>query len=87
MQFKRRVPASVKAYAAACGEGEVQPGRMFIFETSTMMLPHYVINLPTNAIGAVRVVLKTCEPVCKRWSTKFVHRLMRLLQIHRCILA
>ena len=33
---------------AACAQGEVQPGRMFIFETGTMMLPHYVINFPTK---------------------------------------
>ena len=48
LQFKRRFPANFKAYAAACAEGEVQPGRMFIFETGTMMLPHYVINFPTK---------------------------------------
>ena len=48
LQFKQRFPANFKAYAVACAQGEVQPGRMFVFETGAMMLPHYVINFPTK---------------------------------------
>lgn len=48
LQFKNRFPDNFKAYAAACKQGEVQPGRMFVFETGTMTLPRYVINFPTK---------------------------------------
>ena len=32
LQFKKRFPQNFKKYRAACERGEVQPGRMFIFE-------------------------------------------------------
>ena len=33
LAFKRRFPDNFKAYRAACDRGELQPGRMFVFET------------------------------------------------------
>ncbi len=33
LQFKNAFPENFKAYAAACRREEVQPGRMFVFET------------------------------------------------------
>ena len=47
LAFKRRFPANFKAYKAACDWGEVEPGRMFVFETDELM-PRYVINFPTK---------------------------------------
>ena len=35
LQFKNAYPDNFKAYAAACQRGEVQPGRMFVFETGS----------------------------------------------------
>ena len=45
--FKRRFPANFKAYKAACDWGEVEPGRMFVFDTDELM-PRYIINFPTK---------------------------------------
>lgn len=48
LQFKNAFPLNFKAYAAACNREEVQPGRMFVFETGTMTNPKYIINFPTK---------------------------------------
>lgn len=48
LQFKRRFPENFLAYAAACQRQEVQPGRMFVFDTGRLTLPHYIINFPTK---------------------------------------
>jgi O-acetyl-ADP-ribose deacetylase (regulator of RNase III) len=47
LQFKNAFPANFKAYAAACKQEEVQPGRMFVFSTSKFK-PRYIINFPTK---------------------------------------
>lgn len=48
LQFKKAFPQNFKAYAAACKNEEVQPGRMFVFETGQLTYPHYIINFPTK---------------------------------------
>ena len=48
LQFKKAWPENFKAYEAACKRGEVQPGRMFVFETGRLMPPRYIINFPTK---------------------------------------
>ena len=48
LQFKRAFPENFKAYAEACRRTEVQPGRMFVFETGELANPHYIINFPTK---------------------------------------
>jgi O-acetyl-ADP-ribose deacetylase (regulator of RNase III) len=48
LQFKQAYPANFEAYARACKQGEVQPGRMFIHRTGMMMNPRYIINFPTK---------------------------------------
>lgn len=48
LQFKQVFPANFKAYAAACKREEVQPGRMFVFDTGALTPPRYVINFPTK---------------------------------------
>ena len=48
LQFKEAFPENFKAYAAACQRGEVQPGRMFVFETGQLTPPRYIINFPTK---------------------------------------
>jgi O-acetyl-ADP-ribose deacetylase (regulator of RNase III) len=48
LQFKNRFPLNFKAYKAACDREEVQPGRMFVFETGTLTPPRYIINFPTK---------------------------------------
>jgi O-acetyl-ADP-ribose deacetylase (regulator of RNase III) len=48
LQFKRAFPANFEAYALACRQDEVQPGRMFAFETGFLGNPRYIINFPTK---------------------------------------
>lgn len=48
LQFKNAFPVNFKAYEAACKRDEVQPGKMFVFETGTFTNPKYIINFPTK---------------------------------------
>lgn len=48
LQFKNTYPDNFKAYAAACKLNEVQPGRMFVYETGRLTNPRFVINFPTK---------------------------------------
>lgn len=48
LQFKNVFPDNFKAYEAACKIQEVQPGRMFVFETGQLTPPRFIINFPTK---------------------------------------
>jgi O-acetyl-ADP-ribose deacetylase (regulator of RNase III) len=48
LQFKKAFPENFESYAAACKRNEVQPGRMFVFETGQLTNPRYIINFPTK---------------------------------------
>jgi len=48
LQFKQAYPANFRAYEAACRRGEVQLGRMFVFETGLLGQPRFIINFPTK---------------------------------------
>ena len=48
LQFKNAFPENFKVYAKACQREEVQPGRMFVFETGRLTNPRYIINFPTK---------------------------------------
>ena len=48
LQFKRAFPDNFKAYAARCKRDQIQPGRVFVFETGTIVPPRYIINFPTK---------------------------------------
>jgi O-acetyl-ADP-ribose deacetylase (regulator of RNase III) len=48
LQFKNIFPENFRAYAAACQRGEVQPGRMFVFDTGQLTQPRFIINFPTK---------------------------------------
>ena len=48
LQFKQAFPENFEAYRRACEKSEVQPGRMFVFESKTMLGPKYIINFPTK---------------------------------------
>lgn len=48
LQFKNVFPDNFKAYEVACRLGEVQPGRMFVFDTGKLTGPRYIINFPTK---------------------------------------
>ena len=48
LQFKKAFPENFRVYADACARGEVQPGRMFVFETGALTNPRFIINFPTK---------------------------------------
>lgn len=48
LQFKNAFPDNFKAYKIACDQDEVQPGKMFVFETGTFTNPKFIINFPTK---------------------------------------
>ena len=48
LQFKKAWPDNFKAYASACRQKEVQPGRMLVFDTQRLIPPRYIINFPTK---------------------------------------
>jgi O-acetyl-ADP-ribose deacetylase (regulator of RNase III) len=48
LQFKKAYPENCDAYRKACSRGEVQPGRMFVFDTGDMLHARYIVNFPTK---------------------------------------
>lgn len=48
LQFRRAFPKNYESYRQACDNGEVQVGRMFIFDQQTLTNPRYIINFPTK---------------------------------------
>lgn len=48
LQVKNAFPSNYAAYEAACRRGDVQPGRMFVFDTGQFTNPRVVINFPTK---------------------------------------
>ncbi len=48
LQFKKAFPENFRAYSRACERGEVQPGRVFAFETGELTNPRYILNFPTK---------------------------------------
>lgn len=67
LQFKKAWPKNFEAYAAACKQDEVRPGRMFVYETGRLSPPRFIINFPTkrhwrgkSRSKTSRAVLRTC---------------------------
>lgn len=48
LQFKSLYPENFHAYEVACKREDVQPGRMFVFETGQLTQPRFIINFPTK---------------------------------------
>ncbi len=48
LQFKKAYPENFALYQKACGAGEVQPGRMLVYETGAFIGARYIINFPTK---------------------------------------
>jgi O-acetyl-ADP-ribose deacetylase (regulator of RNase III) len=48
LQFKKKFPEMYEAYRRACEAGEVEPGRMHVFERKDMLNPRFIINFPTK---------------------------------------
>lgn len=61
LQFKRAFPENFKAYKRACDAGEVQPGRMFVFDLGGLVRPRYIMNFPTKGHWRSRSRLEDIE--------------------------
>lgn len=48
LQFKQAYPEMEAAYVGACRRGELEPGRVHVWETDALSGPKYVINFPTK---------------------------------------
>ena len=48
LQFRKAFPENYRAYVRACKRGDLEPGRMFVFETGQLTGPRLVINFPTK---------------------------------------
>jgi O-acetyl-ADP-ribose deacetylase (regulator of RNase III) len=48
LQFKQAFPENFRVYQRACQAGEVQPGRMLVFESGGLTSPGYIVNFPTK---------------------------------------
>src|SRR5258706_13438968 len=48
LQFKKAFPDNFKAYARAVKQGEVQLGKMFVYERGDLLGPRFIINFPTK---------------------------------------
>ncbi|HEY2292792.1 MAG TPA: macro domain-containing protein [Thermoanaerobaculia bacterium] len=48
LQFRKAFPENFIAYKAMCDRGEVQPGRMMVYDLGRLTHPRYVINFPTK---------------------------------------
>lgn len=48
LQFKKAFPENFKAYHKACKTEQVQPGRMFIYDSGDLMETRWIINFPTK---------------------------------------
>ncbi len=48
LQFKKKFAQNFKAYAAACEQRLVKPGKMFVYSNDDMFGPQWIINFPTK---------------------------------------
>jgi O-acetyl-ADP-ribose deacetylase (regulator of RNase III)/uncharacterized protein YwgA len=51
LEFKKRWPDNFKAYKKVCDAKELEPGRMFIFDTNMLFAtdgPRFLVNFPTK---------------------------------------
>ena len=81
LQFKNEYPANFEAYAAACSREEVQPGRMFIFETRRLTSPKYIINFPTKRHWRGRSRMEDIESGLKALAREISDRGIRSIAI------
>lgn len=48
LQFKQAFPDNFDAYRSCCAASDLEPGKMFVFETKSIIGPKYIINFPTK---------------------------------------
>jgi O-acetyl-ADP-ribose deacetylase (regulator of RNase III) len=53
LQFKQRYADMFKAYQKACQSGELQTGKMQLFDRGDSQCPRYIINFQPKSIGDI----------------------------------
>jgi len=48
LQFRKAFSGNYRAYRRACERGEVQIGKMFVYDLGELFCPRYIINFPTK---------------------------------------
>ena len=48
LQFRKAFPENFNVYKKACKNGEVKPGKMFVYDLNRISNPHFIINFPTK---------------------------------------
>jgi O-acetyl-ADP-ribose deacetylase (regulator of RNase III) len=48
LQFKKAFPEMFEEYEKACNRGEVETGRMHVFDRGSFLNPRFIINFPTK---------------------------------------
>jgi O-acetyl-ADP-ribose deacetylase (regulator of RNase III) len=48
LQFSKKFPEMFEAYRRSCKAGELQAGRVQVFERGEMFQPRFIINFPTS---------------------------------------
>ena len=79
LQFKKAWPDNFKEYEKACREGEVRPGKMFVYKTKQLANPHYIINFPTkrhwrhnSRLEDIQAGLRDLENVIKIYNIRSI---------------
>ena len=80
LQFRNAFPDNFKAYVQACKREEVQPGRMFVFETG-MMHPRYIINFPTKRHWRGKSRMEDIESGLEALRNEIITRRIRSIAI------
>ncbi|MCY4574759.1 MAG: macro domain-containing protein [Gemmatimonadetes bacterium] len=81
LQFKRAFPENFRAYAAACRRGEMQPGRMFVYETGELVAPRYIINFPSKRHWRGKSRIEDIESGLASLTTEIRSRRIRSIAI------
>lgn len=81
LQFKNDFPENFKAYEAACARDEVQPGKMFVFETRTLTNPKFIINFPTKRHWRGKSRMEDIDSGLKALVTEIRNRGIRSIAI------
>ncbi len=81
LQFKNAFPANFKAYEAACARDEVQPGKMFVYETRELTGPKFIINFPTKRHWRGKSRMEDIDSGLKALLEEVRHRSIRSIAI------
>lgn len=81
LQFKKAFPDNFKAYEKACRAHEVQPGRMFVFETGSLIDPKFIINFPTKRHWREKSLLADIESGLKALIREVGDRKIRSIAV------